>query len=143
VRTPARRSAPSVIVVDASAVVDLLLRRPSKGSWVAEHVLAAERVHSPAIIDLEVASAFRRFERRREIAALDAARALARLPDAVTVRHSPLDLLPRVWALRHALSAYDAAYVALAEALGIPLVTTDAKLGRARGHRAEVLRFRS
>lgn len=55
------------------------------------------------------------------------------------VRHAPDPCLPRVWELRHNLSAYDALYVALAEGLGADLITCDARMGRASGHRAHVV----
>jgi predicted nucleic acid-binding protein len=126
------------VILDASAVVEVLLGSRA-GKVVAERIqTAAARPRSLALVDLEVANTLRRLVRlsaldirRADGAVIDlAAFALARFP------HTPL--LGRIWELRDRLSAYDAAYVALAEALDAPLLTLDARLARSRGHRAAV-----
>ena len=127
-----------MIVVDASALVDLALNSPA-GRSVAQHLLESRgAVHAPSFVLVEVASALRRLEGRhviepgRAIESLTAVRALA-----MTV-HDPAPFLTRMWALRHAVTSYDAVYVALAESLGAPLLTGDARLARSHGHTAQV-----
>lgn len=130
-----------MIVLDASAAVDLVLRRPERGPWVAERVVAGGLLHSPHLIDLEVASALRRFVRT---GALSRDRARSGLDIFLLLairRHAPRLLVDRIWALRDTLTAYDASYIALAEALDIPLVTTHDRLARATGHHATVVAF--
>lgn len=127
-----------MIVVDASAVLELLL-----GTAIAPRVTArlldqAESLHAPHLLDIEVAQVLRRFAAAGELTATRGREALNDL-DALPITRYPHDiLLPRIWELRANLTAYDAAYVALAEALDAPLLTTDACLARAPGHRARV-----
>ena len=90
-------------------------------------------LHAPHLIDIEAASAFRRLAAAGEI---DAERGRIMLPllgDMPVRRYSHGALMPRVWELRASVTAYDAVYVALAEVLGVPLLTRDAKLARAVG----------
>jgi predicted nucleic acid-binding protein len=127
-----------VIVVDASALIEALLRTPSADA-VEERLFASrETLHAPHLIDVEVAQVIRRFAAAGEIDAERGRTALADLADLRLSRHPHDLLLPRIWDLRHNLSAYDAAYVALAEALDAPLVTRDRRLAAAAGHRARV-----
>jgi predicted nucleic acid-binding protein len=121
-----------VVVVDASAVVDLLLGARGRASWVEARVREASVLHAPHLIDLEVVSALRAVEAARASDALEDFR------DLRLVRHAATPFLPRIWELRANLSPYDASYVVLAEAIGVPLVTTDRRLGRAPGHRATI-----
>ena len=128
-------------VVDASAVVELLL-----GGNRGESVTATLRalgtepaLHAPGLIDVEVIHVVRRHVR---LGAVPPARADAavRLLDRLPIhRHLEQILAPRIWALRENLTAYDAAYVALAEAMECPLVTCDAALASAPGHGAEIV----
>jgi len=122
-----------MLVVDASAVVELLLGRPA-GAVVAETLAShGYDLHAPHLLDVEVLSAL-----RRVVAAGDAtpARADAAVADLLALpieRYEHALLVPRVWQLRDGFSAYDAAYVALAEALAaepVPLLTADARLAR-------------
>ena len=126
-----------MIVVDCAAVVDALTR--VEGSDRLRGRLATEDLHAPALLDYEVVSALRRLVRRGALSADRAAEALADYGDVALARWSAHHALRRrAWALRENLSAFDAAYVALAEALDCPLVTRDARLARAPGHDARV-----
>jgi predicted nucleic acid-binding protein len=119
-----------VIVLDASALLELLLHTPA-GRLVAGHLAdPRESLHAPHLVDVEIVQALRRFVRAREIAAVDAAAALDVLRDLDLERHAHEPLLGRVWEWRDNLTAYDAVYVALAEALDAPLLTCDKKLSR-------------
>jgi len=128
-----------VIVVDASAVLEIVLRSPA-GVLVEQRLfdVPGQTVHAPHLLDIEVAQVLRRYERGGEI---DADRGRAAIDDLTNL---PLDryphdfLLPRVWQLRDNLTAYDAVYVALAEVLDAPLVTRDKRLASAPGHNAFV-----
>jgi predicted nucleic acid-binding protein len=116
-----------VYVADASAIVSYILG-DDHAAWVAQSLEGQVLLHAPSLVDYEVTSALRRVgNRRRALQALDDL-ALIRL-----LRHAARPLLPRVWALRDRVSAYDAAYVALAEALELPLLTLDRRLARAAG----------
>ena len=127
-----------MIVADASAVVELLLGG-AKGRLVEAIFLAAEdRIQAPDVLDVEVAQALRRLVRHGSVTVGRAAASVAILREAPFTRHASRPLLPRVWELRENLTAYDAAYVALAEALECELVTFDERIGGAPGHRARV-----
>ena len=127
-----------MIVLDASAVVELLLDTAA-GRRVAILVGdAATGVHVPHLVDVEVLSVLRRFARDRVIQAAEAADAIDNLLALDLQRHSHEGLLERAWALRKNVSAYDAVYVALAEALDATLVTCDGRLGRGTGSKARV-----
>lgn len=127
-----------MIVLDASAAVELLA-----GSRLGRAVAArirppAESLHAPHLLDLEVAQAL-----RRAVAggALEPERARQALDDLLLLdleRYPHHRLLPRIWELRDNLTAYDAAYVALAELLDAPLLTADASLAASPGHTARI-----
>jgi predicted nucleic acid-binding protein len=126
------------MVLDASAALELLLQT-RLGSRVAERALAAEEsLHAPHLLDIEVAQVMRRYTLAGELTVARADDALTDFADLPITRYAHTDLLSRVWSLRESLSAYDAVYVALAEALQSPLVTTDQKLARAHGHGATI-----
>jgi predicted nucleic acid-binding protein len=127
-----------VIVVDASAALEALLRTPVAGAVEARLFAPGETLHAPHLIDLEVAQVLRRFAAAGEMAPERGRIALADFADFAIHRYPHSILLPRIWALRGSLTAYDAAYVALAEALDAPLVTRDRKLAAAGGHDARV-----
>ncbi len=128
-----------VIVVDASAVLEVLLNTPA-GARVADRLSAAgETLHAPHLLDLEVAQVLRRYAASGELDPRRGAQALEDLADFPLLRYPHDVLLPRIWELRNNLTAYDAAYVALAEVLKAPLVTRDAALVSPRIHRARVV----
>lgn len=129
------------MVLDASAVVELLLGS-RLGEAVAKAVREADaetRLHAPDLMDVEVAQVFRRHAARDVLPDARAAAALELLQRLPVTRHSSRILLPRIWALRKNLTAYDGAYIALAEALDAPLLTCDGRLARAPGHGAVVI----
>jgi predicted nucleic acid-binding protein len=122
------------LVVDASAVVAALVDGGPDGRW-AEGLLSSEPLAAPHLMPAEAANVLRRAALARDIT-----------DDVATLAHAdlvalPLELYPyeplagRAWQLRGAVTAYDALYVALAETLGVPLVTLDARLTRASGPR--------
>lgn len=122
-----------MIVLDASALVELLLgtiRGRSIGARLADPALG---LHAPHLVDVEVAQALRRYVREGDLDADSAASALEDLRSLDLERHAHEPLLDRVWALRQNLTAYDAVYVALAEALETTLLTCDGRLARAPG----------
>ncbi len=127
-----------MIVLDASAVVELLLNSPD-GRAVASHLQRRDdSLNFPELLTVEVVQVFRRAVLHGAIAAARAATALADLADldATRWRHDPL--IERVFELRENLTAYDATYIALAEALDAELLTLDRRLADAPGHRARV-----
>ena len=125
-------------MLDASAAVELVLQTPRAERIAARALHPAERLHAPHLIDVEVAQVMRRLVQAKEITATRADLALVDFEQLVIERHAHRPLLRRVWSLRAALSAYDAAYVALAEALAAPVLTCDGKLAGAHGHKAKV-----
>jgi predicted nucleic acid-binding protein len=127
-----------VIVVDASAMLEVLLRTASAPRVEDRLFAPGETLHAPHLIDIEVAQVLRRYVAAGEADASRGRDALTDLDDLALTRYPHDFLLPRVWELRNNLSAYDAVYIALAEALDAPLVTRDQKLANAPGHRARV-----
>ena len=127
-----------MIVVDASALLDLLLQTERAGRVAALLFAPDQQLHAPHLIDVEVTQVLRRLALAREIRAVRAEEALLDLEALLIERHEHLPLLPRVLALRQAVTAYDGVYIALAEALDANLVTCDARLARAHGHGARV-----
>jgi predicted nucleic acid-binding protein len=126
-----------VIVLDASALLEFLLQTP-RGTRVEARLVREDEFHSPHLVDVEVAQGLRRLVRAGEVSPHRAADAIADLAELDLHRHSHLDLLTRAWALRENVTAYDAMYVALAEALEAPIVTCDTPLAEAPGHRARI-----
>lgn len=127
-----------VIVLDASAVIEVLLQTEA-GAPAAERLLTFDSLlHAPYLLDVEVAQVLRRFVARGELPEQRARLALQDLLDLPIERYSHEVLLPRIWALQLNLTAYDATYVALAEILGAPLLTRDSRIQRAPGHAARI-----
>lgn len=127
-----------MIVLDASVVVEWLLQTPA-GRRVESRIYSRkESLHAPELLDLEVAQVLRRFARENRITNSRAEDAVDDLIGLRVTRYPHAMLLPRIWELRHNLSAYDAAYVALAERLGAILLTRDAGMKAAATHSANI-----
>jgi predicted nucleic acid-binding protein len=127
-----------MIVLDASAVVDWLLQTPA-GQRVEQRIYARnDTLHTVHLLDVEFAQVLRRLVREGTLARRRAEEAMEDLIAVRVTRYAPVALLPRIWQLRQNLSAYDAAYVALAEELKAPLITRDQKIAAAPGHSATI-----
>lgn len=127
-----------MLVIDASAATELLLARPAAGA-VADHIAThGLDLHAPHLIDIEVLSAVRRLVATGEASPERAEEVVVDLLDLPLTRYAHEILVPRIWETRQNFSAYDAAYLALAEGLadgGVPLLTTDRRFARAlRAH---------
>ena len=127
-----------MIVADASVVLELLLRTDAAPAIEARLFRRGETIHVPALLDLEVAQVLRRYVSRAELTSARAQVSLDLLIGFPMERYQHDALLPRIWELRDNLTAYDAAYVALAEGLRAPLATCDRRLAGAPGLRARV-----
>jgi predicted nucleic acid-binding protein len=127
-----------VIVLDASAAIEWLLQSPA-GIEIDRRIFSpAESLHAPHLLDVEVAQVLRRYVTNKIITAQRGQEALDDFGDVPLSRYPHDFLIPRIWELRATLTAYDAAYVALAELLEASLLTCDRKIASAPGHRAKV-----
>jgi predicted nucleic acid-binding protein len=127
-----------VIVIDASAYVDAVTEASARANAILARLETERSVYVPAVFDVEVLHALRRLETDDDVPASIVDAGVAELTELRAVRQGHAPLLKRIWELRHNLSAYDAAYVALAEALDAPLLTSDARLARSSGHEAAI-----
>jgi predicted nucleic acid-binding protein len=127
-----------VIVLDASAVVPLLADPAAATEELQARLGRESAVHVPHLLDVEVANALRNRVLRGLLNPAGARRAIRRLAVLPLVRWPHDRMLGRALALRDQLTAYDATYVALAEALSATLLTRDARLAKAGGHRARI-----
>lgn len=127
-----------MIVVDASAMLEVLLRTPAAAALEARLFGDGETLHAPHLLDVEAAQVLRRYAATGEVEPDRCRTALADLADFPLDRYPHDFLLPRVWDLRGGLTAYDAVYVALAEALDAVLLIRDRGLGAAPGHDARI-----
>jgi predicted nucleic acid-binding protein len=125
-----------MIVIDASALVDLIMRWRSAPVAVRFH--EHEYAHVPVTIDAEVLHALRKHTFSGAVDSEHIEAALKLLNSPALVRHPVQPLARRIWSLRQNITTYDAAYVALAESLGFPLLTRDARLSRSSGHAATI-----
>ena len=126
-----------MIVVDASVLLEVLLQTEAAGV-VEERLFDGSTLHAPHVLDLEVAQVLRRYERAGELSAGRGREALEDLAAFRIERYPHHPFLQRIWALRANATAYDACYLALAEALDAPLVTRDRRLAGVPGHGARV-----
>lgn len=130
-----------MIVLDASAAVDWLLQTPA-GQQIEKRIYTrGESLHAPHLLDLEVAQVLRRLVREGLISSQRADQALEDFLNLRITRYPHFVFLPRIWRLRNNLSAYDAAYIVLAEKLSAPMVSRDARLPSAPGHTAQIELF--
>lgn len=126
-----------MIVVDSAAVIDALTA--ARGVEMLRERLAAEEIHAPSLIDFEVVSVARKLILGGHLSAARAEDLLGDFDDLPLHRWSfEAPLRRRAFQLRHIVSAYDAAYVVLAEALECPLITRDARLARSHGHQTVI-----
>ncbi len=127
-----------MIVVDASALTDALVDDGPQGDSARSELAADPQWAAPGHLIVEVVSAIQGKVLGGTLGSDRAGEAIVALPQLVVVQVGTAELVDRMWQLRHNLSAYDAAYVAAAEALGCPLVTGDARLAKAEGVRCRV-----
>ena len=127
-----------MIVTDASALLEVLLRTPAAAAVEERLFDPGQTLHAPHLIDIEVAQVLRRYAASGQVEPGRCGDAVTDLSDFPLHRYPHDVLVPRVWELRHNLTAYDAVYVALAEALDALLLTRDRRLAAAPGHRAQI-----
>lgn len=131
-----------MIVLDTSALVEFLVGKDAVAEKVRLEV-SGEQLAAPHAVDLECASTLRGLVLGSKLPAGEAERALDLLSVLKLRRHSHVPLLQRIWALRHNMWPYDAAYVALAESLQADLITVDGKISRVPGITCRVRNLRS
>jgi len=130
-----------MIVLDASAAVDWLLQT-SAGRTIEKRIYSHnETLHAPHLFDVEVTQVLRRLAMQGLVSVHRADEAVRDLLDLRITRYPHFVFLPRIWQLRHNFSAYDAAYIVLAEKLGAALLTRDGRLAAASGHSAAIELF--
>lgn len=126
-----------MIVLDTSALLGVLVGRPPKPRLLSRFIQDAD-LHAPHLIDVEALHALRRLVLTGALGEERAGEARADLASLTIARYPLGAMADRVWSLRENLTAYDATFVALAEALDAPLLTCDQRLARTGGHRARV-----
>jgi predicted nucleic acid-binding protein len=127
------------VVVDSAVVVVALLDTGDHGPW-AEKILEQDDLYAPGLLRVESANVLRRLERGKEITAQEANAAFEELMELDVELYEFEPFAPRVWELRHNVTSYDGWYVALAEALNLPLATLDGRLVTAEGPKCRFLR---
>lgn len=125
-------------VIDSSVVVAALVDTGTNGAW-AEKILQRGDLYAPELVRVEAANVLRRLERAKEITEQEANAAFEDLMDFDVELHAFEAFSERVWELRHNVTSYDAWYVALAEALNLPLATLDGRLAKAEGPKCQFL----
>ena len=130
-----------MIVLDASAAVEWLLRTMA-GYHIEQRIYSrGETLHAPCLLDVEVVQVLRRLSRQNALQVSRADEAVADLQDLSITRYDHVPLLPKIWRYRNNLTAYDASYVVLAEHLGATLITRDLRIASAPQHAAKVELF--
>lgn len=130
-----------MIVLDVSAAVDWLLQTAA-GRRIENRIYSRnETLHTPHLLDVEVTQVLRRLARQGVVSIRRANEAVQDLLDLRITRYPHTLLISQIWQLRHNFSAYDAAYIVLAEKLGAALITRDAQLASASGHAATIELF--
>lgn len=129
------------VVIDSSAVVEVLAGRSPEPEL--RKAVLLHNLNAPELIGIEVLSVLRRLLRHGKISQALADRTVDWIVDAPIAKLPHGALTRRVWELRGSIGAYDAAYVALAEKLDVPLLTCDAKLAKSNGHKAQIEVFRT
>lgn len=119
-------------MVDSSVLVAALIDTGPEGRW-AEEILARGALHAPELARVEAMNILRRLERARRISSVEANASVGDLLELQIELFPFADFADRVWELRHTVTSYDAWYIALAEALKLPLATIDRRLSRAEG----------
>ena len=125
-------------VIDCSAIIELLAAKTPTGDAIARRVTSVQTLYAPYVLDGEVISALLGLRRGQKISEQEADAALTNYRTFPVDRQDVLPLWPRLKTLHANLSAYDAQYVALAEALHVPLITADARIKRSGAARCEV-----
>lgn len=138
---PARRASAGGFGDDTSAILNALAGRPAQRALLSRLADDSD-LHAPHLIDVEVLHALRRLARAGDLTEVRAEEVRDDFAELTLVRYPHAPLADRMWELRHNITAYDAAFVALAEALDVPLATADVRLARAGDHgtRIELLR---
>lgn len=126
------------VVVDSSVVVAALVDAGDNGAW-AEKILEQDGLYAPELLRVETANVLRRLERGKEITEQEANAAFEDLMELDVELHAFEPFSGRVWELRHNVTSYDGWYVALAEALNLPLATLDGRLVNAEGPKCRFL----
>ena len=127
-----------MIVIDASAVLEVLLRS-GVARQIEDRIFSpAETLHAPHLLDLEVVQGLRRYTASGHMRAKRGLEAVVDLADLPITRYPHDIFLHRIWELCHNMTAYDAAYIALAESLPAPLLTRDKRLAASSGHTATI-----
>ncbi len=129
-----------MLVVDTSALLAVLAGSPADAA-LSDRLRADGDLHAPHLIDVEAVHALRRLVRRDDLSVERALAARQDLKDLTIIRYPHVALVDRMWELRENLTAYDATFVALSEALGVPLITADERLARSTGHAAKIEAF--
>ena len=131
-----------MIVIDASAILEVLLHTTTGNRVAALLGRPDETIHAPHLLDIEVTQVLRRYSLAGELDDNRSNQARDDFKSLPIERYPHGPLLERIWQLRDSLTAYDAAYVVLAEALDVRLITCDARLSRSHGHGARVVLIR-
>lgn len=126
------------VVVDSSVVIAALVDTGANGAW-AEQILEQDGLYAPEHLRVEAASVLRRLEREKKITQQEANAAFEDLVELNVELYAFEAFADRTWELRHNVSIYDGWYLALAEALNLPLATLDGRLARADGTKCRFL----